>query len=535
MNVVRCKNGHFFDADAYGACPHCGEPVVFGGTPGPVKPEKKGGWGKKRKEKKQEVLYTGNVVTFNTPQNLGAENTQTEYKESVPVQNDVAAPKKKEQTLDFWQTSSHSGNEPAGQKINQTTEPVEAPVASSVYHWNPKTMAAECIVGFLVRYELDAGRPPIIKVTFDGEKLKVMNTINGIRDGGMKFPQDYFAEREIPLSPEQLRQLYMCLQAIHLENWKTSDTILGWLESPPPGFFICNCLSVTFSNGSRFECLEPRGESFNYLVQQLRELCEPRPVVAAAPAVQAESEQRTIVGTVEEPEAAPVLLPKVEPPAPAPKVEPEVVSAPASDVETEIASVPVPVAELEVAPAPVHVVEPETMPVSAPVLEPEAERKAEQASSSLQEAVRHASASNEGKTMSYFSVATKQSPAQEPVRPYVEPVVGWLVCIGGCRFGQCFSIFAGKNAVGRGEENRIVIADDHSISRNKHAFIIYEPKKRDFFIQPGDTDALTYVNEECIFQPRKLSQRDMIELGDSKFMFVPLCTESFSWEEYMNK
>ena len=25
MNVIRCKNGHFFDGDAYDVCPHCGE------------------------------------------------------------------------------------------------------------------------------------------------------------------------------------------------------------------------------------------------------------------------------------------------------------------------------------------------------------------------------------------------------------------------------------------------------------------------------------------------------------------------------
>ena len=27
MKVVKCKNGHFFDNDSYGTCPHCGETV----------------------------------------------------------------------------------------------------------------------------------------------------------------------------------------------------------------------------------------------------------------------------------------------------------------------------------------------------------------------------------------------------------------------------------------------------------------------------------------------------------------------------
>ena len=41
MNVIRCKNGHFFDGDSYGTCPHCGEAAVNGGGTAHVKVEKK--------------------------------------------------------------------------------------------------------------------------------------------------------------------------------------------------------------------------------------------------------------------------------------------------------------------------------------------------------------------------------------------------------------------------------------------------------------------------------------------------------------
>lgn len=154
---------------------------------------------------------------------------------------------------------------------------------------------------------------------------------------------------------------------------------------------------------------------------------------------------------------------------------------------------------------------------------------------SLREAVKIASASNEGKTMSYFSAATSQINGQSSPKRVADPVVGWLVCISGNNFGDAFNIYAGKNSIGRSSENRVVIADDNSISRIKHALIVYEPKKRNFYLQPGDSSGLTYLNDEYITESHKLSVHDMIELGDSKFMFIPLCGEAFSWEEYMPK
>ncbi len=172
--------------------------------------------------------------------------------------------------------------------------------------------------------------------------------------------------------------------------------------------------------------------------------------------------------------------------------------------------------------------------------EPEEEpRQEENAESALRKAIKDASANDEGKTMSYFSAvdssASAPAPAQSKSRPASEPVVGWLVCISGNHFGESFSIFTGQNSVGRSEENRIVVANDKKISRNKHALIVYEPKKRNFYLQPGDSTGLTYLNDDYIMESHKLAARDIIELGDSKFMFVPLCGETFSWEEHIAK
>ena len=73
---------------------------------------------------------------------------------------------------------------------------------------------------------------------------------------------------------------------------------------------------------------------------------------------------------------------------------------------------------------------------------------------SLREAIRAASASSEGKTMSYFSTVTSSVPAAAtavaPVQQGTgDPVVGWLVCIQGPCLGWSFQIGAGNNTIGR--------------------------------------------------------------------------------------
>ncbi len=153
----------------------------------------------------------------------------------------------------------------------------------------------------------------------------------------------------------------------------------------------------------------------------------------------------------------------------------------------------------------------------------------------LRAAVKKASANSAGKTMSYFSAATAGNETSNSPQVSSDPVVGWLVCVGGNYFGQSFTIGAGKNSIGRNDDNRIVLSMDNSVSRSKHALITYEPKKRNFYLQPGDSSGLTYLNDEYIDESKKLQAKDIIELGESKFIFVPLCDETFTWEDYIRK
>ncbi len=135
------------------------------------------------------------------------------------------------------------------------------------------------------------------------------------------------------------------------------------------------------------------------------------------------------------------------------------------------------------------------------------------------------------KTIGFFHVANSDEKSEK--EPICDPPVGWLVCIKGHHFGESFNIYAGRNSVGRSENNRIAVTGEKTVSREKHAWITYEPKKRQFFIQPGEGTGLIYLNGENIMAVHLLNSGDKLELGDGMFIFIPLCNEDFSWEDYM--
>ena len=122
-------------------------------------------------------------------------------------------------------------------------------------------------------------------------------------------------------------------------------------------------------------------------------------------------------------------------------------------------------------------------------------------------------------------------PEMELLEDEIEPVCGWLVCVEGARQGRDYRIKTGKNFIGRGDEMDIQILGDNDINRKNHAIIVYDPKKRNTVLLPGDSSGLTYLNEEAVYVPTTLSPYAVIELGKSKFVFLPFCGEHFEWNE----
>ena len=116
-----------------------------------------------------------------------------------------------------------------------------------------------------------------------------------------------------------------------------------------------------------------------------------------------------------------------------------------------------------------------------------------------------------------------------------EPVVGWLICVKGESFGESFNLKAGKNSIGRGAGMDVMLAQERSVSRDKHAIITYEPKKKIFLIQPGESSGLVYLNDDLLMNFAQLAAYDTIQLGEAIFKFLPFCGENFIWEDYLEK
>lgn len=111
-----------------------------------------------------------------------------------------------------------------------------------------------------------------------------------------------------------------------------------------------------------------------------------------------------------------------------------------------------------------------------------------------------------------------------------QPVVGWLVCIEGKHFGKDFKLKSGGNFIGRSTEMDVALTGDSSVSRNKHAVIIYEPKNNIFIMQPGESKGLSYLNDKVVLTPTELKSNDKIQVGNTKLMFIPCCTNKFTWD-----
>ncbi|MEY8233662.1 FHA domain-containing protein [Oscillospiraceae bacterium 50-16] len=110
-----------------------------------------------------------------------------------------------------------------------------------------------------------------------------------------------------------------------------------------------------------------------------------------------------------------------------------------------------------------------------------------------------------------------------------DPVVGWLACVAGPSRGKSYTIRGGVNSIGRSERMDIVITGDLKISAENHAKISYSDKHNRFNLLPGEGRNIIYLNDEEVFTPMPLKAYDLIDFGETKLLFVPLCGERFTW------
>jgi len=109
-----------------------------------------------------------------------------------------------------------------------------------------------------------------------------------------------------------------------------------------------------------------------------------------------------------------------------------------------------------------------------------------------------------------------------------DPVVGWLVCLDGPDRGRDFRLKMERNFIGRSPSMDILVNDER-ISRDRHASIIFDPKNRSFWLAPGESTGLVYLNGALVHTPTQLKADDLIELGATKLVLIPFCSEKYEW------
>ena len=112
-----------------------------------------------------------------------------------------------------------------------------------------------------------------------------------------------------------------------------------------------------------------------------------------------------------------------------------------------------------------------------------------------------------------------------------EPIVGWLVCIDGKEKGKDYHIFGRMNIIGSGSDNDVCIKGDDTISRQNQAQIGFDPRSNSFTLVKGNGKNLNYLNGTPVYSEAPLAAYDLIEVGKTKLVFVPFCSDRFRWEE----
>ena len=114
------------------------------------------------------------------------------------------------------------------------------------------------------------------------------------------------------------------------------------------------------------------------------------------------------------------------------------------------------------------------------------------------------------------------------------PVVGWLVAISGAAKGADYRIHTGYNDIGR-KYGDIIIRDDKTISAEKDANVTYVEQTRKFYIAHVQGKNVLSVNDvPVIGGSTELKPYDIINIGSTKLLFIPLCGERFSWKDVAN-
>ena len=111
----------------------------------------------------------------------------------------------------------------------------------------------------------------------------------------------------------------------------------------------------------------------------------------------------------------------------------------------------------------------------------------------------------------------------------IDPVRGWLVCVGGKKKGKDFRLHSERNFIGRMKSNDVCLDFDETVSRECSAIVTYDDRTNKFWLQSGDGKGNIYLNGNLLLLPAELKDNDVINVGQTELMFISFCNNSFKW------
>ena len=108
---------------------------------------------------------------------------------------------------------------------------------------------------------------------------------------------------------------------------------------------------------------------------------------------------------------------------------------------------------------------------------------------------------------------------------------GWLVVKeGDCR-GRSFTVRVGRNKVGRGNSNAIILdMGDDAISQNNHVTLAADPKTNRYFAIPGESTNFTYLDGEPLLEAQEIRDKSTLQIGETVFVFIQFMGQYVDWD-----
>jgi hypothetical protein len=107
---------------------------------------------------------------------------------------------------------------------------------------------------------------------------------------------------------------------------------------------------------------------------------------------------------------------------------------------------------------------------------------------------------------------------------------GWLVIVAGPGRGAAFPVMRGVSQIGRGTDQTISLDfGDMAISRQNHAAIAYDPATHQFHLGHGGKSNLVRLNGKPLLTTSVVTDKDVIQIGETTMMLKVLCTPDFNW------